>query len=77
MATEQDRFDALDDESLYRYLIDTAAKRREYLEIEERADGWVAEIWNDSGKAARRVAFGARGHDRRTAMLRLARKYRS
>ncbi len=77
MATQQDRFDALDDDSLHRYLVDTAAKRCEYLEIEERADGWVAEVWSEGGKVSRRVAFAAGGHDRRTAMLRLARKYRS
>jgi hypothetical protein len=50
MATQEDRFDALDEDSLYRYLTDTAAKRCEYLEIEERADGWVAEIWREGGK---------------------------
>jgi len=76
MATQEDRFDALDEDSLYRYLTDTAAKRCEYLEIEERTDGWVAEIWREGGKVTI-VAFGARGPDRRTAMLRLARKYRS
>jgi hypothetical protein len=77
MTTEQDRLDALDEDSLYRYLTDTAAKRCEYLEIEKRTDGWVAEIWSEGGKVTRRVAFAAGARDRRTAMLRLARRYRS
>jgi len=76
MATQEDRFDARDEDSLYRYSTDTAAKRCEYLEIEERADGWIAEIWREGGKVTI-MAFAARGRYRRTAMLRLARKYRS
>ena len=52
MATQQDRFDALDEESLYRYLTDTATKRCEYLEVEERPDGRVAQIWSEgAGKS--------------------------
>jgi hypothetical protein len=74
MAPSLDRFDALDDDALYRYLADRAATRDEYLVVEEHADGWVAETWNESGKASTRVAFSAQGRDRRTAMLGLARK---
>jgi hypothetical protein len=73
----QDRracLDALDDDDLYEYLAGLAAARDEYLEIAERPDGWIAETWNDSGKAARRVAFAAQGHNRRAAMLSLVRK---
>jgi hypothetical protein len=77
MTTEQDCFDALDEGELRRYLTDTAAKRCEYLEVEERPDGWVAEIWSEGGKVTRRVAFAAGARDRRTAMLHLARRYRS
>ena len=51
MATQEDRFNALDEDSLYRYLTDTAAKRCEYLEIEERADVWSLRFGVRAGKS--------------------------
>ena len=74
MATEQDRFDAMDDRSLFRYLENVAAERDEHLEIKEVAGEWVAETWSASGRAGRRVVFEGGGADRRTAMLDLARR---
>ena len=73
MATDQDQFDALDDESLLRYLEEAATKRQEHLAIGEFRGEWIAETWTDSGLAGRRAMFRADGVDRRTAMMGLAR----
>jgi len=58
MATEHDRFDSMDDQSLLRYLEELAAERDEHLEIEEVQGEWVAETWRESGQAGRRAVFG-------------------
>ena len=75
MTTQEQQFDALDDESLASYLADEAARRREKLAIAERGGGWVAETYQTDGlSSGRSVMLGAAGPDRRTAMLELARK---
>jgi hypothetical protein len=72
----QARFDALDDESLARFLEDETARRREHLIIEERAGGWIAETYQSDGlSSGRSVMLGAAGPDRRKAMLGLAQKF--
>jgi hypothetical protein len=76
MAVDQDRFEALDDESLTQFLSAEAGKRRERLHIERTAGGWVAETYQTDGlSSGRSVMLGAGGPDRRTAMLGLARKF--
>jgi hypothetical protein len=76
MATQADRFDALDDEALARHLADEAERRRERLSIEERDRGWVAETWQTDGlSSGRSLMLGAAGPDRRSAMLGLAEKF--
>ncbi len=75
MTTQEEQFDALDDESLASYLADEVARRREKLAIAERGGGWVAETYQTDGlSSGRSVMLGAAGPDRRTAMLELARK---
>ena len=74
MSTEQDQFDAMDDDSLLRYLENVATKRDEHLEIGEVRGVWVAETLSMGGRAGRRVVFGGEGADRRAAMLDLARR---
>ena len=76
MATQEDRFDALNDDALVQLLTNEADRRREHLMIEGRADGWVAETYESGGlSSGRSVMLGAVGPDRRTAMLALARKF--
>jgi MoxR-like ATPase len=76
MATQADRFDALDDEALAKHLVDEAERRREHLSIEERDGRWVAQTWQTDGlSSGRTVTLGAAGPDRRTAMLGLAEKF--
>jgi hypothetical protein len=74
MATEQDQFDAMDDQSLLRYLENVAAEREEHLEIEEVRGDWVAETWSESGQAGKRAVFRGEGADPRAAMLDLLRR---
>ena len=86
MSTKRDQFDAMDDQSLLRYLENVATEREVQLEIGEveaeregnleiRVRGvWVAETWSESGPAGRRLAFRGEGTDRRAAMLDLARR---
>ena len=76
MATQQDRFDMLDDEALARYLVGETERRRERLVIEQRGGMWIAETYEEGGlSSGRSVMLGAGGSDRRTAMLALARKF--
>lgn len=76
MAVNQDRFDALDDDELVAFLTDEAIKRREHVQVEQRAGGWVAESYQTDGlSSGRSVMLGATGPDQRTAMLGLARKF--
>jgi hypothetical protein len=86
MFEEQDQFDAMDDQSLLRYLENVATERDERLQIGEvvaeregnlEIEGqaaWVAETWSTTGLAGKRVAFRGEGADRRAAMLDLARR---
>jgi hypothetical protein len=86
MFAEQDQFDAMDDQSLLRYLENVARKRDEQLEIGEvvaerqgnvEIEGraaWVAETLSATGLAGRRVVFRGGGADKRAAMLDLARR---
>ena len=75
MAVQEDRFDALDDDALLRYLMDGADERREHLVIEQRGVDWIAETLVSGGLSGRAVMLGAAGTDRRSAMLGLARKF--
>lgn len=76
MATNADRFDALDDEALLQFLTDETGRRRERMLIEERPDGWIAETYQSDGlSSGRSIMLGAVGPDRRTAMLGLAQKF--
>lgn len=75
MATQANRFDALDDDALVSFLTDEANKRRERLLIEQRPGGWVAETYQTDGlSSGRSVMLGAAGPDRRAAMVGLAHK---
>jgi hypothetical protein len=86
MSTERDQFDAMDDQSLLRYLENVATERKVRLEIGEvvsEREGnleigvrgvWVAETWSEGGLAGRRLSFKGEGTDRRAAMLDLARR---
>jgi hypothetical protein len=76
MAVQEDRFEALDDESLLNYLTEGAAERCETLVIEQRGGQWIAETFESGGlSGGRSVMLGAGGPDRRTAMVGLARKF--
>jgi hypothetical protein len=76
MAVEEDRFEAIDDESLLGYLTEGADQRRETLVIEQRGEEWIAETFESGGlSGGRSLMLGAAGPDRRTAMLGLARKF--
>jgi len=74
MATEQDQFDAMDDQSLLRYLENVAAAREEHFEIGEVRGEWVAETWSEAGQVGKRAVFRGEGSGRREAMLDLARR---
>jgi hypothetical protein len=75
MAIQDERFEALDDESLASYLADEAARRREKLSIVQREGGWIAETYQTDGlSSGRSVMLGAAGPDRRAAMVGLAEK---
>lgn len=75
MATQDEQFEALSDESLANYLTEEVSRRREHLSVQERGGGWVAETYQTDGlSSGRSVMLGAAGPDRRTAMLGLARK---
>ena len=76
MTVEEDRFEAIDDESLLGYLTEGADQRRETLVIEQRGAEWIAETFESGGlSGGRSLMLGAAGPDRRTAMLGLARKF--
>jgi hypothetical protein len=76
MSTTEDRFDALDDAALLKFLTDETDRRREHLVIEQRSGGWIAETYESGGlSSGRSVMLGAAGPDRRTAMLGLAHKF--
>jgi hypothetical protein len=75
MTAPENRYDALDDESLLRYVADEAGRRRERLSIEERGAKWVAELSQGDGfSSGRTLSLAAAGPDRRTALLALAEK---
>ena len=75
MATPDEQFEALSDESLANYLTEEVSRRREHLSVQQRGGGWVAETYQTDGlSSGRSVMLGAAGPDRRTAMLGLARK---
>lgn len=86
MSTERDQFDAMDDQSLLRYLENVATEREVRLEIGEvvaKREGdleigvrgeWVAETWSEGGLPDERLTFRGEGTDRRAAMLDLARR---
>jgi len=59
-------FDSLDDGALEDYLTTVARERGEHLVVEERGDGWVAELLD--GEVIRKRVTEA---DRRTALRRL------
>jgi hypothetical protein len=76
MATQEKRFDALDDEALLQHLIAETERRREHLTIEQRGGQWIAETYQTDGlSAGRSLMLGAGGPIRRTAMLGLAHKF--
>ena len=52
MAVEEDRFEAIDDESLLGYLTEGADQRRETLVIEQRGEEWIAGRSSPVGSAA-------------------------
>ena len=76
MPSAENRFDALDDTALLKFLSEETDRRREHLVIEERPGGWIAETYESGGlSGGRSVMLGAAGPDRRAAMLGLAEKF--